>query len=546
MKICKLKIATSIITSFVVAFAVIPYMGTANNVYAAGSSYAQALDVIDGDINGEISLGSTLSFDISDAKWEEIYDIFTTEALAWCVAASSGADGKLLKFVGIDDLEDPYNIPSSAIGKYVYLAACDSQDATLNLYSPAYDRARSEYIYVTPLTYSDMLESFRNNSVAGVKTMMFVDDATYDILYDEYELLWGYEGTTPIPFTYDNIEWHIVDKIPAAGKEPVIKEVISTTSFEPAAKHAGKYVTAVLVNSDGIGVIQSPYILITDQMADFTKVEWNGTKAYNYREQINSYPIFTSKVKDQSGRYLQKNGSIQEYTISYWPVDVIDEDEQYVYPGTYKAAVKFPSPDKTSHTTTWYIVPAKTTNMKANLRAKDGGYNDVHLSWKKPAGGCEGYGIWQKAGANASWKLIAHTKNTYYNLKDRSNGTTYSYKVKGYINTANGKKYSNTFSAAANVTTLKKVILKSTFSRKDGKVQVRWNNINGETGYQISKSTSKTGTNIVIKNYKTTTGAAYKVSATKGKRYYYKVRAYKVVNGNKVYGPWSAPKKFVR
>lgn len=50
MKICKLKIATSIITAFVIAFAVIPYMGTANNVYAAGSSYEQAADVIDENI----------------------------------------------------------------------------------------------------------------------------------------------------------------------------------------------------------------------------------------------------------------------------------------------------------------------------------------------------------------------------------------------------------------------------------------------------------------------------------------------------------------
>ena len=42
---------------------------------------------------------------------------------------------------------------------------------------------------------------------------------------------------------------------------------------------------------------------------------------------------------------------------------------------------------------------------------------------------------------------------------------------------------------------------------------------------------AKSGTSVVV-TYKTTSGKSKTISATKGKTYYYKVRAYKVVDGN--------------
>ena len=76
-----------------------------------------------------------------------------------------------------------------------------------------------------------------------------------------------------------------------------------------------------------------------------------------------------------------------------------------------------------------------------------------------------------------------------------------------------------------------------------GEIEVSWTGIKGAAGYQISKSTSRSGTSIVSTS-KNTSGKSKVIKASNGKTYYYKVRAYRTVNGKKVPGPWSAVKSY--
>ena len=125
------------------------------------------------------------------------------------------------------------------------------------------------------------------------------------------------------------------------------------------------------------------------------------------------------------------------------------------------------------------------------------------------------------------------------NLAD---GVKYNIKVTAY-KTKSGYKCSNA-GKSTSIYTLKTV--SGVKAAKSGsKVKISWTNISGESGYQISQSTKKSKTNIVS-TYKTTSGKSKTISAKSRKTYYYKVRAYKVVDGKKIYGPWSKVIKYVR
>lgn len=74
------------------------------------------------------------------------------------------------------------------------------------------------------------------------------------------------------------------------------------------------------------------------------------------------------------------------------------------------------------------------------------------------------------------------------------------------------------------------------------KAKVTWKKIKGVKGYQIRYSTSnkmKKAKKILIKKNK----VSYTIKKLKKKKYYVQVRAYKVVNGKKLYGKWSNKKK---
>lgn len=94
------------------------------------------------------------------------------------------------------------------------------------------------------------------------------------------------------------------------------------------------------------------------------------------------------------------------------------------------------------------------------------------------------------------------------------------------------------------VYTLKKTSKPEVVKKAAGKIKISWDNIKGETGYQISRSSKKTSGYTVIKTVKNADAKSITLEAKQNKVYYYRVRSYKTVDGKKVYGPWSEPVKY--
>ena len=187
------------------------------------------------------------------------------------------------------------------------------------------------------------------------------------------------------------------------------------------------------------------------------------------------------------------------------------------------------------------IYTAKNLSAPSKVTTALYGYDDVKLSWSKVSG-AKGYKVYCKRTNAKSYSYIGFTTGTSVKKANLADGKKYYFKIVPCTK-VNGSYFADDSYKKASVTTLKKVSTPKVVKSASSKVKVSWTNISGETGYQISKSTSKTGTNIVT-TYKTTSGKSKNISATKGKNYYYKVRAYKVVSGKKIYGPWSSVVKY--
>lgn len=176
--------------------------------------------------------------------------------------------------------------------------------------------------------------------------------------------------------------------------------------------------------------------------------------------------------------------------------------------------------------------------MKVNL---SGDYNDVKISWSKVSG-ADGYYVSMKKTGDTSFTRIAATTKLSFVKKNLADGVKYTFNVVPYYKKGD-TKVKAFYSKTASITTLKKLSVPKVTKVSAKKVKVSWTNIEGETGYQISRSTKKAKTNIV-NTFKTTTGKTKTLTVKKGTKYYYKVRAYKTVDGKKIYGPWSNVKAY--
>ena len=193
------------------------------------------------------------------------------------------------------------------------------------------------------------------------------------------------------------------------------------------------------------------------------------------------------------------------------------------------------------------LVPSAPASASARLRCISGGYDDVIFSWSKVED-ASGYNVYYKKASDDKYKFYKSTTGTSVVKKDLTDGVKYIFKVIPYAERDDKTYSSSAHYRTATVTTLKQVKIQA-LTTKGTKVRVKWTNIGGETGYQISRSSKKNGT-YIIEDVETVSGRRKQVSAAKNKKYYYKVRAYKTVTVNgetkRVYGPWSAAKPYKR
>ena len=179
-------------------------------------------------------------------------------------------------------------------------------------------------------------------------------------------------------------------------------------------------------------------------------------------------------------------------------------------------------------------------DIPTSVKVKSAGYNSLALSWKKVSGAA-GYEIYRAVSKNGSYTKVKTVSTTSYTDTKRTTGKQYYYKVCAVYAAGN----STIRSDCSSIVNAKPILAKTSGLKVNklsaAKSKLSWKKVKGATGYEVYRKASKNGkfirvTTVKRKNYKDS-------GLLTGKTYYYKVRAYRVVNGKKVRGKFSVVKK---
>ncbi len=193
----------------------------------------------------------------------------------------------------------------------------------------------------------------------------------------------------------------------------------------------------------------------------------------------------------------------------------------------------------TKKQTTTIVYLQKVTSLKAS-----NDINKIKLTWKKQTNlTSNGYQIFRYNSKIKDYSLIKTiygNKNNYYTNKGLSSATTYKYKVRSF-NSVDGIKYPAKFSSTIKITTKPTTPTIKLINEKN-KIIIKWNKVSKATGYEIKKSYNNKVyiTTKYIKKESTTKFTDYNLKNKKTN--YYKIRAYKTVDGEKIYGKYSLAK----
>ena len=246
------------------------------------------------------------------------------------------------------------------------------------------------------------------------------------------------------------------------------------------------------------------------------------TAVNNYQYTGNTYTPSVTLTDSSTGKTLAAG---TDYTITY---------SNNTNPGTASITVTALSRNYTgSKVISFKITSAAVSGLRVS-RIKN---NSMKLSWSDQDY-ADGYQI-----CNANNRVIGTTSNNSYTVKRLTSCTTYRYKVRSYVENADGSvSYGNFSTAVAAQTMLNTPTLKARSTTR-GNVTLTWSKVAKASGYEIYYSTEKNGIYTKLKTVSKSSARRYVDSGlASGEKYYYTIRAYRTVNGVKTYSSYNTIK----
>ncbi|MGN0295387.1 MAG: fibronectin type III domain-containing protein [Lachnospiraceae bacterium] len=254
-----------------------------------------------------------------------------------------------------------------------------------------------------------------------------------------------------------------------------------------------------------------------DLSANPVNLVWDSTDA-DYSN--GTIAVLSFKAPDEDGDY--------SVSASYGEGDIIDNDLNPVEVSVNNGGINVQKTEEK---------PEESIMINVNATA----YNKLTLTWNEISS-ADGYVIYRSSSENGTYstlKTLEGASSTSY-INTVTSGVTYYYRIKSYCLDESGNKIYSEFSEAVSGKALPAApTIQSTVMTAYNKICISWTKVNGCEGYVIYRSTSENGTYSVMKTVTQATATSYTNMVTSSEDYYYKIRAYVLVDEKKVYGEYS-------
>lgn len=296
-------------------------------------------------------------------------------------------------------------------------------------------------------------------------------------------------------------------------------------------KGLGEYAGYTKTASFNIVPVKSGGIEMTSRTTDTVTLKWDKTsQATGYNIQVYRSSGWQTAGSTTDTTFTVKDlSSASNYSFRVRAYKTVNSVKYY---GAYSSAIK--------HATK----PAKVTELKSAPST-----TSITLSWKRQAGATR-YQVYKYSAAKKAYVLykeLTSANSTSLKITSLKPNTPYGFKVRAIKDAAEGVTLTGEFSSIFKTATKPEAPkIKTASSPSSKKLKVTYSKVSC-SGYQVRWSTTKNFSSNYKSVYVTSPSSLTKtVTTAKSKQtYYVRVRAYRKVNGTKLYSSWSDTFKVV-